>query len=42
MAQMQRIPGTAAAYATLALTALAIGGAVAGLAWLVIERLSWD
>jgi hypothetical protein len=39
MAQIQRIPGTAAAYVTLAMTALVIGGAIAGVAWLVIERL---
>ncbi len=40
MAHMQRIPGTTAAYATLAMTALAIGGAVTGVVWLVIEQLS--
>lgn len=40
MAHMQRIPGTAAAYVTLAMTALLIGGVVMGAIWLVIARLS--
>jgi len=40
MAHMQRIPGTAAAYVTLAMTALFIGAVIMATAWLVIEQLT--
>lgn len=40
MAQMQRIPGTMAAYAMLAMTAVVIGVTLVAAAWLIAARLS--